>query len=65
LILFFNFIFYFEKILLENTLDLLLLKELIAKMGGTEIVEDVTDTQLLAQAGGPTLRADVKKNKDE
>lgn len=37
-------------------MDLLVLKEVVAKMGGVEVVEDLTDIQLLAQAGGEALR---------
>jgi hypothetical protein len=37
-------------------LDLLVLKEVVAKMGGIEVVEDLTELQLQAQAGGEALR---------
>lgn len=37
-------------------MDLLVLKEVVAKMGGVEVVEDLTDQQLQAQAGGEALR---------
>jgi hypothetical protein len=37
-------------------LDLLVLKEVVAKMGGIEVVEDLTEHQLQAQAGGEALR---------
>ena len=40
----------------NNSLDLLVLKEVVAKMGGIEVVEDLTGHQLQAQAGGEALR---------
>ena len=39
------------------TFDLLVLQELLAHMGGVESVEDMSDDQILGQAGGPVLRA--------
>lgn len=42
----------------DDSLDLLVLKELIAKMGGIETVEEITDSQLEAQAGGDTLKGE-------
>lgn len=44
----------------DNSLDLLVLKELIAKMSGIEIIEDLTETQLESQAGGENLKLEVK-----
>eukprot|EP01103_Thecamoeba_quadrilineata_P015330 TRINITY_DN480_c0_g2_i3.p1 TRINITY_DN480_c0_g2~~TRINITY_DN480_c0_g2_i3.p1 ORF type:complete len:1658 (-),score=455.84 TRINITY_DN480_c0_g2_i3:20-4993(-) len=42
-----------------NSLDLLVLKELIAKMSGIEILEDISDAQLESQSGGETLRTET------
>jgi THO complex subunit 2 len=39
-----------------SSLDLVLLRELIAKMSGVEIIEDMSENQLEAQAGGETLK---------
>lgn len=45
-----------------QSIDLLVLKELIAKMGGIEIIEELSDAQIEAQGGGETLRAEVLHN---
>ena len=41
----------------DNSLDLMVLKELLAKMGGIEIIEDLSEEQLESQAGGEILRS--------
>ena len=41
----------------RDTADLLVLQELLGQMGSTESVENMSDAQILGQAGGPTLRA--------
>ena len=35
----------------NNSLDLVVLKELVAKMSGIEVLEDMSESQLRAQAG--------------
>lgn len=44
---------------------MLVLKELIARMGGIEIIEDMSEAQLEAQAGGETLRIEVSTSRGE
>ena len=39
--------------------DLLVLKEVVQKMSGIEISEDMTSSQLEALAGGELLKAEV------
>lgn len=39
-----------------SSLDLLILRELIGKMAAIEIIEDLSDQQIDAQAGGESLR---------
>ena len=39
-----------------QSLQLLLLRDLVTKMSGIEVLEDISHEQLLAQAGGETLR---------
>ena len=41
------------------SLDLLILREVVQKMAGVEAVEDMTEEQLSAMAGGELLRAEV------
>ena len=41
------------------TLDLLVLKEVVARMTGIEALPDLSEAQLEAAAGGPTLRAEA------
>lgn len=43
----------------ENSLDLLILKEIVLKMGGIEAAEEVTNSQIEAMAGGELLRAEA------
>ena len=43
-----------------KSLDLLVLRELVAKMSGVEFTEDVTDHQLEAQGGTLLLRSEVR-----
>ena len=42
-----------------NSFDLLVLKEVVQKMSGIEISEDMTLSQLEALAGGELLKAEV------
>lgn len=46
-------------ILSPGSLDLLILREVVQKMAGVEAVEDMTEDQLSAMAGGELLRAEV------
>ena len=41
--------------------DLLILQEIIQKMTGIEVAEDITDDQLAAMSGWETLRQEVTK----
>ena len=41
------------------SLDLLVLKEVVQKMSGIELTEEVTQTQLEALCGGDLLKAEV------
>ena len=41
--------------------DLLVLKEVVQKMSGIEISEEVTSAQLEALAGGELLKAEVRR----
>ena len=41
------------------SLDLLVLKEVVQKMSGIELTEEVTSTQLEALCGGELLKAEV------
>ena len=43
-----------------KSFDLLVLKEVIQKMAGIDITEEVTSSQLEALAGGELLKAEVK-----
>ena len=43
----------------DQSVDLLVLKELIARMTGCEALEDMSDAQIEAMAGGETLRAEA------
>lgn len=43
--------------------DLLVLKEVVQKMSGIEISEEVTSAQLEALAGGELLRAEVRRER--
>jgi THO complex subunit 2 len=43
----------------DNTLDLVVLSELLQKMAGLESGANLTEQELEAQAGGPVLRAEV------
>jgi THO complex subunit 2 len=48
---------YLVNTLKDNqSLDLLVLKELITRMTGKESLEDMSDAQVEAMAGGETLR---------
>jgi hypothetical protein len=47
----------------EQSLNLLILKELIANMTGIEAVEDYSDAQLEGQAGSATLQAETATNR--
>ena len=47
-----------NKLKTGNSLDLLLLKEVVQKMSGIEANEEVTDDQLAALAGGELLRTE-------
>ena len=42
--------------------DLLLLREVVTKMAGIEISEEITDDQLDAMSGGELLRQEVRRN---
>lgn len=46
----------------SDSLDLLVLRELIAKMSGVEMIEELSPEQLEAQAGGRALRAEVRRS---
>ena len=49
-----------ERYNLSNfSLDLLVLKEVVQKMSGIELTEEVTTTQLEALCGGELLKAEV------
>ena len=43
----------------KQSLDLLLLKEIVQKMSGIEAAEEITNEQLDAMAGGDLLRSEV------
>jgi len=43
----------------SNSLDMLVLREMIAKMSGFEYTEDLNDHQLETQAGSHTLKLEV------
>ncbi|CAG0908395.1 unnamed protein product, partial [Cyprideis torosa] len=43
----------------HKSLDLILIKELVTKMGGIEATDEMTDDQLHALAGGELLRQEV------
>ena len=43
----------------EKSLDLLILKEIVLKMGGIEAAEEMTNSQIEAMAGGELLRAEA------
>lgn len=45
-----------------NSLDLVVLKELVQKMSGIETLEDMSEAQYEALAGGETLRLEVRAN---
>ena len=45
-----------------GSFDLLVLKEVVQKMSGIEISEDMTSSQLEALAGGELLKAEVTTN---
>jgi hypothetical protein len=45
------------QMLSDNCHDLVVLRKLIAQMSGVEAIEDLTNSQLLGQTGGATLRA--------
>lgn len=45
--------------LLLNSLDLLLLREVVQKMAGIEVSEEITDDQLESLSGGELLRQEV------
>ena len=42
-----------------QSLQLLLLRDMVTKMAGIELLEDISDNQLYAQAGGETLKLSV------
>eukprot|EP00899_Mesostigma_viride_P021065 jgi/Mesvir1/28960/Mv17737-RA.1 len=42
----------------NDSLDLLVLKELVTRLSGIEVIEDVSEDQLEAAAGGETLRGE-------
>jgi len=44
----------------KESLDLLLLKEIVQKMSGIEAAEDITSEQLEAMSGGDLLKSEVK-----
>jgi THO complex subunit 2 len=44
----------------ENSLDLVILKELVEKMAGIEGLEGASEAQIEAMAGGDTLRNEVR-----
>jgi len=50
------FSFMIRQLTLNRSLDLLILEDVIARMSGVDIVEDISDDTLLAMAGGGTLR---------
>ncbi len=50
-------VYQFEKYF--YSLDLLVLKEVVQKMSGIELTEEVTKTQLEALCGGELLKAEV------
>ena len=43
----------------DQTIDLLVLREIIARATGSETLEDLSDAQIEAMAGGPILRAEA------
>lgn len=43
-----------------NSFDLLILKEVVQKMAGIEITEEMTMEQLEAMTGGEQLKAEVR-----
>jgi len=43
----------------EHSLELLVINELLARMGGCEVLEDISDTQIVGLAGGENLRRDI------
>ena len=47
------------QLLSDNSHDLIVLRKIIAQMSGVEAIEDVTETQLLGQTGGPALRGET------
>lgn len=42
--------------------DLLILKEVVQKMAGIEITDEMTQEQLEAMTGGEQLKAEVRRN---
>ena len=51
-----------QRVLFPVSLDLLILREVVQKMAGVEAVEDMTEEQLSAMAGGELLRAEVSQS---
>ena len=45
----------------DNVTDLILLKELVTKLGGVETNENPSEAQVEAMAGGWTLRFEVRR----
>ena len=49
----------------ENSIDLLILREIVQKMGGTDSMEDLTPEQLDAMCGGEALRREAGQYQQE
>eukprot|EP01048_Picozoa_sp_COSAG05_P003695 COSAG05_NODE_177_length_14916_cov_8.104002_10_plen_96_part_00 len=47
------------QLLSDNSHDLVVLRKIIAQMSGVEAIEDLTETQLAGQTGGPILRGET------
>lgn len=43
-----------------DSFDLLILREMLTKMGGIEVSEEITDQHLQAMCGGDLLRQEVR-----
>jgi THO complex subunit 2 len=48
--------YVFNQLVDKSSVDLLLLRELLSRMGGVEVFDTMSDAQVLASAGGETLR---------
>lgn len=46
-----------------SSFDLLILREIVQKMAGVEMSEEITNDQLEAMSGGELLRQEVCRNK--